>query len=225
MSEEGEWALQSEPRHLRQHQIIHPDMAGMEVIIAGAGMIGGWTAHALSRAVKKVHIFDPGEVEAVNTGNQPYIQDHVGMAKVMALGLPVEYYMETFPPQAARTFDWKNMAVVSAVDSMSGRQANAEWCRDKKIGLFLDGRIRGELAVLATVTNQRYEEYLHVLPSDDEVEDIPCGQEGTAYTGMFLASQITAAINQWSKGIGIKSMRIWHVGLMTAVPVTGTPPS
>ena len=224
MSEEGEWALQSEPRHLRQHQIIHPDMAGMDVIIAGAGMIGGWTAHALSRAVKKVHIFDPGEVEAINTGNQPYIQDHVGMAKVQALGLPIEYHFKTFPPTARLRFNWENTVVVSAVDSMSGRAANAEWCKGMEIPLFLDGRIQGELAVLATVVDQHYDAYLSDLPSDDEVEDVPCGQEGTAYCGMWLASQITATINQWCKDITPKPMRVHHVALGIDIP-QGTSPS
>ena len=224
MTNEGQRLLQSEPRFLRQHQIIHPQMAGMEVIIAGAGMIGGWTAHALSRAVKKVHLFDPGTVEPVNTGNQPYGEHDIGTPKVMALGLSrVEGYVDAFPQKTLKVSGQE--IFISAVDSMSGRRANAEWCRDMKLPLFLDGRIRGELAVLAVVTDQtmaayvRYDEYLAALPSDDDVEDVPCGMEGSAYVGMFLAAQITATVNQWCQGAPIEPMRIWHVGLDTKVPV------
>lgn len=222
MSDEGERALHSEPRHLRQHQIIHPKMAGMEVIIAGAGMIGGWTAHALSRAVKRVHVFDPGEVEAVNTGNQPYVSSDVGTAKAIALSNTLSFdsyrsYVDAFPHTVLPVTGQE--VFVSAVDSMSGRAANASWCKDMKLPLFLDGRIRGELAVLAVVTDQRYDEYLEDLPSDDDVEDVPCGMEGSAYTGMFLAAQITATVNQWCRGAPIEPLRIWHVGLDTKVPV------
>jgi hypothetical protein len=188
-------------------------MAGMEVIIAGAGMIGGWTAHALSRAVRRVHLFDPGDVELVNTGNQPYSPHHVTMSKVDAFDLPnITPHVEAFPRRRA----WPVMGqevFISAVDSMSGRRANAEWSKHAKLPLFLDGRIRGELAVLAVVTDQRYDEYLEALPSDDDVEDVPCGMEGSAYVGMHLAARIAATINAWCKGTQIPSMYVYHVGL------------
>ena len=219
MTNEGQRLLQSEPRFLRQHQIIHPQMAGMEVIIAGAGMIGGWTAHALSRAVKKVHLFDPGTVEPVNTGNQPYGEHDIGTPKVMALGLSrVEGYVDAFPQKTLKVSGQE--IFISAVDSMSGRAANAAWCKDMKLPLFLDGRIRGELAVLAVVTDQRYSEYLEALPSDDDVEDVPCGMEGSAYVGMFLAARIAATINAWCKGSPIPSLYVYHVGLDQLVTKT-----
>ena len=216
MTDDGAWALQSEPRHLRQHQIIDPQMAGMDVIIAGVGMIGGWTAHALSRAVKRVHVFDPGEVEAVNIGNQPYSRMNIGHSKAIALTDTLAYdvcrsYVAEFPSDLLSITGQETF--VSAVDSMSGRQANAEWCQSMKLPLFLDGRIRGELAVLAAVTDQQYSSYLEELPSDDDVEDVPCGQEGSAYVGMFLASRIAVTINEWCKGSPIPSLYVYHVGL------------
>jgi molybdopterin/thiamine biosynthesis adenylyltransferase len=224
MIDEGTRALHSESRFLRQHQIIHPQMAGMEVIIAGVGMIGGWTAHALSRAVRRVHIFDPGNVELVNTGNQPYSPHHVTMSKVDAFELPnIRPHVRAFPLLSGRgkviTAHDPDLPItghevfVSAVDSMSGRAANASWCKDMKLPLFFDGRIRGELAVLAVVTDQRYSEYLEGLPSDDDVEDVPCGMEGSAYVGMHLAARIAATINAWCKGSPIPSLYVYHVGL------------
>ncbi|KKN72504.1 hypothetical protein LCGC14_0410080 [marine sediment metagenome] len=219
---DGKRILHTKVMHQRQHGIIHPKMAEMEVTIAGVGMIGGWTAHALSRAVYGLIFFDPDEVEDVNVGCQPYTTSDVGRSKVEALyqSLPNPYLRLSgqstpFPYPGSHP----TTALVSAVDSMSGRKANAEWARDHNVPLYLDGRIQGELAVLATVTTKEgYAEYLAALPTDDEVDDVPCGQSGTAYVGMFLASQIASTINQWCKGIPIPALRVWHVPTVQALP-------
>lgn len=217
----GEGILQTESHHQRQSRIIHPNTASASVLVVGAGMIGGWTTHALARMVRCVHVVDFDVVESVNVGCQPYNSGQAGFPKSLELehgleGLSVTGYVETFPECMSErivVFIPEPTIMVSAVDSMAGRKANADWAREHAIDLYLDGRIMGELAALAVVSSPSgYDDYLDSLPTDDEVPDVPCGQQGTAYTGMLVASRIAATINQWHRGVTPPSMWVYHVG-------------
>jgi len=201
--------------HERQHQIVHPRMAAMEVIIAGAGMLGSWSAHALSRAVRQVHIFDGDDmVEDVNVGVQAYIEENIGLRKGQCLeqslfGLSLKSYAELFPHQSAPT----NVgAVISCVDTLDGRAAIAKWSMKHNIPLFIDTRAQGENAVLCSATPEQIPEYLGALPREEDVPDVPCGTEGTAFMGMWVASQVTCWINNWCRGMKLPKMLVWHVG-------------
>jgi hypothetical protein len=192
-------------------------MAEATVLIAGLGMIGGWTAMALARAVGMLHLIDPDVVEDVNIGCQPYTSMYVGQDKAEALsniltGFYTCYQVDSFPCDL--TTEPPPTVMISAVDSMAGRLANVNWAWDHDIPLYIDGRIMGELAVVATAFDARsYNEYTADLPDDDEVPDIPCGQSGTAYVGMWVASRIAAVINQWCKGIMPRPLEVYHVGV------------
>ena len=206
--------------HSRHAALIDPSLSQGSFVIAGAGMIGGWTALALARAVGKLYIFDHDKIEDVNVGCQPYSLDNVSAPKASTIesfcsGLPVTSLNMKFPP---RSNAWADgiAGVVCAVDSMAGRRVVAERCHKLSVPFFLDGRILGEIAVLAVVQHEHkgtdYEAYLANLPSDKDVPNATCGASGTAYAGMFLAGRITADLNNLMRGQRLPALRVWHVG-------------
>ena len=203
-------------RFARQHQIIHPDMRQLNVTVAGCGMNGSWVTHGLVRAVNRVTVYDGQDtVEEVNLGNQAYSGDDIGAPKSEALiaslgDLPIWGFQERWPPKQALLA--KPDIVVSCVDSMRSRGANARWCQRNRIP-FIDTRAQGEYAVILFTPADRIDEYLADLPKDSEVENAPCGAAGGAYTGLWFGSQVPAWINNWCRGLRLPKMLVWHVGL------------
>ena len=209
--------ITQEQRLNRQAQIIHPAMARATVIVAGAGMLGSWTAHALARAVGKLIIYDGGDhVEAPNLGNQAYNRLDIGESKNVALksalwGLPVHTHDESFPASDVEPINVD--VVVSCVDTLGGREAIAKWCLQNSIPLFIDTRAQGEVAVICTAKPNQIAEYLRCMPKAHEVEERRCGAVGSAYAGMWVASQVAATINAYYRALPLQKLLVWHVGL------------
>lgn len=209
----------------RDDGILCQKMRELHVLIAGAGMVGGWTAQAIGRAVESTIIFDFDKVELENLSCQPYNQDAIGRYKVEALAdsiygfRTVEYTSKVeevledpFMDGDASTLSLPDV-VISAVDSLETRRYLAEWSKKNKIPLFIDSRVLGEIVCLFFVGEGEYDRYIAEIPEEDQVVDAPCGAKGTAYSGMFTASRITADLNRWCRGERIPYSRIWHVGL------------
>ncbi len=213
----------------RQSQIILPGARDATVVIAGAGMLGSWTAHALVRMVAKVIMFDGADlVEDVNTGNQAYNGMHVGMGKGEALsaslyGLPIEAVAEKFPPDPTipRAIA-EGLVVVSCVDDLAARKAIAEWALANNADLFIDTRAQGETAAVLCVPlrsplgsdegEERLAEYMAGVPEESEVEDVACGMTGTAFVGMWVAQRVAMSINNHYRGLDNPAMIVYHVG-------------
>jgi molybdopterin/thiamine biosynthesis adenylyltransferase len=222
----------------RQARILDGRMQRLTAIVAGAGMVGSWTALAVVRAGLAVHVWDDDVVEGHNVGVQAYDGRHVGMPKVDALsslaGDPEIFgHTARFPDPVVEqmgsvlmidngdTFDPLDTVVICAVDSMAGRREIAEWSRDNHVGLFIETGVQAELVVLKTATSpEDYEGYLKRLPTDDQVEEPQCGLKGTAYAGMSLAAQIVPLINGWCKGDTLPSTRLFHTGHWMNVEVS-----
>ena len=167
--------------HDRQARILHPRVPGLTVLIAGAGMVGSWTALALVRAVGAVHVWDDDVIEGVNVGVQAYDGTHIGMPKADALSLlatdpPITGHVGRFPDADFELDSPYDTVVVCAVDSMAGRKEIAEWSRDHGIGLFIETGVQAELVVVKTaITPEDYERYLTTLLSG-------CSTPGTSPT-------------------------------------------
>jgi hypothetical protein len=202
----------------RQARILDPRMAQITALVAGAGMVGSWTALALTKAVGGgVHVWDDDTVEPVNIGVQAYSEQHVGMAKaeaVAALTSGLMPHVGRFPDPAFRPLNAPDTVVVCAVDSMAGRREIAEWSLANGVGLFIETGVQAELVVVKTAVNAGdYGRYLRELPSDEDVEEPQCGLKGTAYAGMSLGSQIVPLVNAWAAGRRLPRLRVFHVGL------------
>jgi hypothetical protein len=135
----------------------------------------------------------------------------------LAIDPPITAHVGRFPD--AEVDDWLEPAetvVVSAVDTMAGRRAIAEWSRDHGIPLFIDTGVHAEIVVIKTAFDAAsYEGYLAGLLDDDKVEDAQCGLKGTAYAGMSIASQLVPLVNGWCRGDTPLAMRLLHTGFFT----------
>ena len=194
--------LTDNDRLSRQHKLLAPNTPKLRVLIYGAGMLGSWTAHALVRMVERVQLWDGGDtVEEGNIGNQAYCEADVGYYKSSALhghliGLPLASVEYPFPPTDG--ISTVPNVVVACADSMESRRAGAEWCQRMDIPLFIDTRASGLDATIITVLRDEYEGYVRDLPTDDELEGIPCGATGTAFVGMFVAARVASIIDTWA---------------------------
>ena len=203
----------------RQSQIILPGARDATVIVAGAGMLGSWTVHALVRMCKKVILFDGKDtVEDVNCGNQAYNLMHVDQLKSNAMtvacyGLPLEPVAELFPI----SYEEPCNVVVSCVDDLHARSCIAEWADDNNASLFIDTRAQGETACVCCVplkwdNGERLSAYMADLPEESEVDDVACGMTGTAFVGMWVAQRVAMSINNFYRGVDNPSKIVYHVG-------------
>lgn len=212
-------------RMSRQEEIIAPQLRRSVIFIAGCGMLGSWSALALSRVARHVILFDHDTVEDVNAGNQAYNALHDGMTKVSALaslayGLPVTPVEGVFPLERTPADLIEPLALdepspyvlVSAVDSMETRRALANWAHHHNVGTFVDTRAMAEIAVVCIVPHARIPHYLaHECPPDDETPDMPCGLHGTAYVGMNVGAIVAARLNAMYAGKPVPFIQVTDV--------------
>ncbi len=204
----------------RQSQLILPGARDATVIVAGAGMLGSWTVHALVRMCTKVILFDGGDtVEPENTGNQAFNGMNVEMPKGQAMsmnlyGLPLESVAEKFP----FPYDGPVNVVVSCVDDLHARRCIAEWAYDNEADLFIDTRAQEETACVLCVplnkddSETRMTDYMADIPEESEVADVACGMTGTAFVGMWVAQRVAMSINNHYRGVDSPSKLVYHVG-------------
>lgn len=213
--------LTDSQRLSRQRQLIHPKAAEYSVLIYGAGMLGSWTTHALARMVDTVTIWDGEDVvEVENIGSQAYCEVDIGEPKGEALmlalnGMRVWHRAERFPlADIAIPPD----IIIACADSMQARRDGAEWSGSNGTPLFIDTRAQGLEATIITVGPKEYGDYLGDLPSDDDMPAIPCGERGTAFVGMFVASRVASIVNIYAAhGLNaIPKRETWNV--QQAVP-------
>lgn len=218
-------------RFSRQANIIHDDLMNAVVLLVGTGMLGGWTAQALARCTSLVHIVDGDTVEAVNSGNQPYNALHAGQPKVGALagsltGFPVAATHDLFDGGAFtkdRLLDddlltpghERKLIVVSGVDSFVPRGQLAEWARDQGADVFVDTRALGNTAAVFIVPNTHIQYYLdHEMMDDADTPELPCGFNGTAGVGMYVASQVYSYLNSYFAGLPVPFAQVTDLQLM-----------
>ena len=208
--------------HIRQAVLIAPALAGADVIVAGAGMLGSWTALALARCAHSVTVYDFDTVEDVNAGTQAYSAEHLGLPKVEALGLlagglPLRSVNTAFPldqkPHEILGHRRRGrLVVVSAVDSFRVRREVAAWARLHRADLFVDTRAHGEVAVHMVVPPERLRAYITNLETDEGAPPAACGMEGTAWVGMRVAADVTGHVNAYFKGLPVPYIEVTHTG-------------
>ena len=217
--------ITNDARFSRQSAIIHPDLADAQVLVAGVGMLGSFTALALAHCVKHVAVWDMDSVEDVNMGNQAYNATHYGLPKGKALeamcaGFPLSSEFARFPLDKApsellpHTLEGRKLIVVSGVDSLAVRGELANYARHHGADYFVDTRAMGDVAVILIVPPDQIERYLRdELPKDEDVPDVPCGMNGTAYIGSFVAGKVVASLNASMRGVRVPFIRVEDVNM------------
>lgn len=209
-------------RHARHEGLITPELRASTVFLIGAGMLGSFTAVALTKTGARTHVWDFDKVEPPNLGNQIYTTDNLGTNKAEALMDYVEsidVHLEKFTldrtPERNSEYQWARpedphdapLILISAVDSFAMRKALAEYAHAHRFDLFVDTRALGEIAVTGCVPRPLIERYIHELPDDAAAPDAPCGFEGAAYTGMLVGARTVAQINAFFRGFPVPYLR------------------
>ena len=208
--------ISQDARFSRQAQLVHPRLQDAIVAIGGVGMLGSWAALGLARCVGHVFAADPDVVEDVNSGNQAYNGDYIGLPKVEALarlasGLPLTTHHGDFPldkspaelfPVLPELDEPRSLIVMSGADSFAVRALLANYALHHNASVFVDTRAMGELTVVCIVPQHHIEKYLaEEIIDDKDAPDAPCGATGTAWVGMAIAGRVISGLNAHYRGM------------------------
>lgn len=193
---------------LRQSGIWNPDdFPDLEVTMIGAGGIGSPTAIALAKmGVHISAIWDPDRIERHNLPNQFYRIRDIGEPKAQALQNICADFAGVIPAAKRQTFridrNTKGI-IVSGVDSMRSRIDI--WKKIKgleKISLYIDGRMRGEVARIFTIRPNNEEDcrmYEATLHSDEKAGEVACTERAIIYNVFMVASLIARQVKRFTK--------------------------
>ncbi len=79
--------------------------------------------------------------------------------------------------------------------------------------LFIDTRTDGTVCTVVAVTPGHIAGYLAHLEDDATAPAPNCGAEGTAFSGMYHAVQVTSVINRYLRGLPVPYKTVHDVGL------------
>lgn len=177
------------------------------VILAGLGGIGSYTAFLLSRCnINALSLYDPDIVDATNLSGQLYSNRHIGKPKTTAITRILADYSGFYKYNTFNQFYDCNSAVsnimICGFDNMQARKVfYNNWKKwvltvaDKSKCLFIDGRLAAESLQVFCITGDakylmdKYEEKW--LFSDEEAEQTICSNKQTSYCANMIGSIIT----------------------------------
>lgn len=194
----------NQEQFIRQAEFYDPHTYDPHVTIVGAGGIGSPLALQLSMlGVRRITVIDKDKVERHNLNTTVYTPNHVGQPKVMALKDVLRFH-----GYGAKYIGLSKMIVhgdqipitdilMSAVDSMHARDILIQAAIDKKIPLFIDGRIGGEYLRVYTIqphvtTDRKF--YTSTLVNDNIMAPLPCTARSVVDIGGMTASLMTRAV-------------------------------
>jgi molybdopterin/thiamine biosynthesis adenylyltransferase len=180
-----------------------------QILIVGAGGIGGFTALALARINHRLHIFDMDIVEAHNiAAGQFFTTDNIGSRKTQALRGNIIRFSNNFDISTYGEYDEDSLTMpntILAVDNMKVRKIAVEkWAKQYLIDgdpeethpILTDGRLEGEQGIIYTLRSQEdVNRWMAEWFPDDEIEDGACTMRATSYNAMMIAANITAIFN------------------------------
>jgi hypothetical protein len=176
------------------------------IILAGLGGIGSWTAVLLGRMKPALlGLYDPDVVERSNMSGQLFGASEIGYSKAVSMRKIVCWLSDYFPKALDIRYGWSSPAadiMICGFDNMESRQlfykkwkAHVRGSEDKKKCLFIDGRLAAESLQVFAITGddtramELYEEKW--LFNDSEAEATVCSYKQTSFMSNMIASIIT----------------------------------
>ena len=188
-----------------------------DVILAGLGGIGSWTAFQLAKMdLHKLMLYDDDIVEEVNQSGQFYATADIGRRKGSAIAETIYRYnaaQNTLVNSVNERFTNASEAgdiMICGFDSMGARRTFFEsWItyltanprKDRKKCLFMDGRLSMDtLQVFCIQGNdddniKRYRN--ECLFSDAEADETVCSRKQTTYLACMIGSFIVNLFTNW----------------------------
>ena len=191
----------------RQLDLFNPKEHQIDIHQVGIGATGSYNVQFLtSVGFDRVNIWDFDTVEIHNMGGQLYGPKHVGRPKVECLTeMMMDMKGATLIPHSEK---WEGQKlrgiVICGIDTMEGRKALWEHCRDRmiQVQLFIDTRIGAQNAIVMAVVPsdpeqcKRYEDTLH---ADKEAAPLPCTQRGVSDINGIVGGLVTRQVRQFLK--------------------------
>lgn len=204
----GETNMDKELIHIRQTGIIDPVKLTHNIVIIGAGSIGGWTALCLGKlGCKRINVLDFDDVEIHNAGSQIYKSTDDGMPKVEALKNRLSFFLED-PVEVANAKWEKNLSldefdiVIAATDNITVRKEIFEHLSDKK-KLYIDARMASnaiEIYTTRTDVPEDRDAYEKTLFAEEDTLPIPCSERSVVYNVFVVAGIIGDLIGKFANG-------------------------
>ena len=183
------------------------NLMGKHATIIGAGGIGAMTALVLAKmGMTMLRVYDDDAVDDVNLATQFHKLSDIGKLKVEALVQTIELFSDdtmVFPldTRVAEDTDLSDDIVISAVDSITGRQQIWQAVKKSRVSWYLDARMASETFQLYSVNMSSpsvmdaYETALMSL-NEEDVPDEVCTSKATFYTASVAAGHIGAAVRR-----------------------------
>lgn len=169
----------------------------VDVIVLGLGGIGSWLSLNLARLECNLHLYDFDTVDEVNLAGQLLGNSDIGFLKTDA----VVRHLNTFcdkPNIISVEGKYTKDSIIgpivfSCFDNMEARKlAFEKWAAEEDRELFIDGRMALSTGEVYCVTKGKEEEYKQTLFDDADVADAACSMKATTFSGMAIASIMTA---------------------------------
>ena len=190
-----------------------PLLMNTPILVVGAGGIGSWTALFLARVgYNSITVMDDDIVQKHNIGGQFHPINNVGSSKVASLYNEVQRMANKLLTTQQLKFTDRSVVrhpiVISAVDSMEARvnifnawkkyiEKSTDSINDKKVALFIDGRLLAEQLQVYFVTPDRIEDYEKTLFPDSEAEPEMCSNKQTTHFAATIAADIIKGLSNY----------------------------
>jgi len=200
-------------RYLRQYDLLDPEKHKMPITVIGAGATGSFTVLGLAKmGFNNITVYDEDRVEEHNFPTQFFPTNSLGENKAEALKRLVKDFTD-IDITAKPIFYTKEIlsgVVVSALDSMSGRQLILDNCMKNRsnIELLIDPRAGAEIfRVLSVKLNNStvLKKYKSTIHTDEQSDPIPCTARAIVYSVFLLAGVIANQIKRHVMGQELKS--------------------
>lgn len=182
-----------------------------QVLVAGCGGIGSWTAFMLSRLRPGVmHIIDPDTVDRSNMGGQLFASRDIGTAKVRAVNDLCDNFSNYYPNSLQERLGVEHrvpLVCFGCFDNMEARRLLYNLWKDslarhpEEGGVLIDGRLSAEVFQVFCITNTDYyymDKYENEwLFSDEEADSEVCSYKQTSYCANMIASIMTNLFVNW----------------------------
>lgn len=182
-------------RYHRQLDFLNPREVYPSITLIGAGGIGSHVGLVLAKMGLPFAVYDDDRVELHNLSNQVYTDADLGLPKVQALtylawdqgGVEIQAYPSSYENQPLGEL------VISGVDSIPARRRIWHQVRTQRPGLYIDGRMGGEVVTIFAVDPRdpsQVERYSHSIRPGIVAEELSCTGQAIAYNLFLCAAAI-----------------------------------
>lgn len=173
------------------------------VTVGGLGSIGSWLTFFMGRIVNNIYVYDFDSVEEHNLTGQLYGSNDIGLTKYEAVtNIAKTHNPNTKIISRGKFNEGSGVTPIcfSGFDNMLARKHMFDsWKSIKHREIFIDARITAEQLWVYAVTKATEERFdKDYMPTDDQVEELPCSFKSTTHISSMVASLMTVAFTNYT---------------------------